>query len=276
VILSSCAAWTSRPVATIRFQEVQQLLWLVRDGDPEQALKPRPYLANRLHSHLRALFNWCVRTKAIAVSPMQDMQRPWSGAKRRERQWFAKAAGDEAIKTLWRCADQLGGNDGRYVKLMLLTGKRKTALASMRWEEIDDNWFWDPPASQARNKRLHGVPLPPLAQRVLHPRQNRGKVFDGVAPIALQNKLRAMSGIEDFFWHGLRHLAETKTAELRDGDRPLILPHVRDMLFDHAPKRGTGQSYDHHDYVPDMRAAMAAWSDYVEQLVMPEGVALLR
>ena len=133
---------------------------------------------------------------------------------------------------------------GATLKLMILIGKRKTALANMLWEEIDKDWFWDPPPSEVRNKRLHGVPLPKLAQRVLHPRQDKGKVFGDINLDKLERKIKKDSGMEDFFWHGLRHLAETKTAELRDErDQPLIPPHVRDMLFDHsvsaAPAKAT-------------------------------------
>jgi hypothetical protein len=142
-----------------------------------------------------------------------------------------------------------------------------------RDEEIDAKWFWD----AAVNKRLNGVPLPKLAQRVLHPRQQQGKVFGGIDLDRLQAQIRKASGITDFIWHGVRHLAETKTAELRDQhDRSLILPHIRDLLFDHVSKRGAGKDYDHHDYIPEMRAAMEAWAEYIERLVKPGSVALLR
>ncbi len=40
--------WHARPVATIRPDEIQKLLELVRDGDAEKGFKPRPYLANSL------------------------------------------------------------------------------------------------------------------------------------------------------------------------------------------------------------------------------------
>jgi hypothetical protein len=83
--------------------------------------------------------------------------------------------------------------------------------------------------------------------------------------------------VKDFFFHGLRHLCETKTAELRDGEeRPLIPPHIRDSLFDHSTKRGTGSFYDHHDYKPEMKAAMESWARHVEGLVSVEGVRRLR
>ena len=175
------------------------------------------------------------------------------------------------IKSLWRAADQIGGTEGKYLKLMILLGKRKTALAEMCWEKIEDDWFWDAPPSKVKNKRLHGVPLPILAQRILHPRQAQGEVFGEIDLDRLQEQVKQTSGIGDFFWHGLRHLAETKTAELQDNEgRSLILPHIRDLLFDHVPQRGSGKSYDHHDYKAEMKAAMEAWSDYVTGLVQPD------
>jgi hypothetical protein len=277
VMLNNCAEWHGRPVATIRYQEIEKLLWIIRDGDGNK-LKPRPPMANRLYAHLKDFFGWCVRRQTIKISPMTDMEPPAPKAKRRDRDWFKKEAADDAIKALWRAADEIGQGEAQFIKLMLLTGKRISALADvMRWEQIDPDWFWDAPPSEVKNKRLHGIPLPRLAQRILHPRQKQGKVFNIDTTDGLLSRVKRISGMPDFFWHGIRHMLETKTAELRDDKgRPLILPHIRDLLFDHAPKRGSGAGYDHHDYKPEMRDAMETWADYVERLVQSEGAALLR
>lgn len=103
-------------------------------------------------------------------------------------------------------------------------------------------------------------------------------VFDLPKQHKLQRTVALATGIEDFFFHGVRHLVEMKMAELRDEqDRSVILPHLRDLLLDHAPARGAGKGYDHHNYKAEMRTAMEAWSGYVERLVQPaEGVARLR
>jgi hypothetical protein len=103
-----------------------------------------------------------------------------------------------------------------------------------------------------------------LAQRVLGQRQQgqTGKVFDDLPNLdRLQSKLRTLTGIEGFFWHGVRHLCETRTADLG------ILPHVRDLLFDHAPDRGSGKGYDHSTYKPAMAEALETWAAHVEGLV---------
>ena len=102
VMLKSCPEeWHQRPVGTIRSQEVEDLLCLIRDGDAKKGLKRRRYLSLRLHAHLKDFFAWCVRRKTIKISPMLDMARPWKGAKPRDRIWFKKEPGDEAIISLW-------------------------------------------------------------------------------------------------------------------------------------------------------------------------------
>jgi integrase len=280
-ILESCTAWHQRPVATITPQEIHEALEKVRDGSNVDGTiqRPRPYLANALHTRLRTFFDWCAKPTIgkLATSPMVGIDKPWNGAKPRDREWFKSTAGDQAIRSLWSAADKLDAIEGAYLKMLLLTAKRKSALAKMRWERIDADWFWDAPPSERKNKRLHGIPLPSLAQRVLHPRKSTGFVFPGdhdghlrVNGDMLQKRIIKASGFEDFFFHGVRHLAETKMAELR------IAAHIRDVLFDHAPVRGTGKSYDHHDYRDDMLAALETWAGHIERLVSPAGVTMLR
>jgi len=263
VMLTSCADWHVRPVASIRPNEIERLLWLVRDGDAAKGLKARPYLANRLYSHLKDFFSWCARpTGSIkTTSPMIGMRKPWGGAKPRDRVWFKGKAGDEAIRGVWTAAEKIQGLEARYLKLLLLSGKRKSTLANMRWEEIDDDWYWDAPASQVKNKRTHGVPLPVSAQRVLKPRQSQGLVFGKLDLTALQQQVRELSGISDWFPHGMRHVMETKLAELK------VAPHIRDLLLDHVPARGSGAGYDHHHYKSEMREAMEVWAKHIDKVV---------
>ena len=277
LVLNNTREWHARSVATIRDLEIRNLLRFIRDGN--ETKPPRVYLAFRLQSHLRTFFAWCVEEHIIERSPMASMSQlvDKKQLKTRKRDWFKGEAGDDAIKSLWSAADKIGGDGGRYLKAMLLLGKRKSALADMQWSDIQpdtkNGLFWDAPES-GTNKRLHGVPLPKLLQRVLGARQSDGKVFGAMDLDKLQQKVRDESDVKDFFWHGVRHLCETKCAELRDAqERPVILPQIRDLLFDHSTKRGAGAGYDHHQYRPEMRAALEAWAGHVEALVMPKGAS---
>jgi integrase len=275
VLLADTKDWHLRPIGTIHAREIQARLDLVRDGSDE--LKPRPPLANLLYARMKPFFAWSAKPNIgkIQHSPMVGIDKPFNGQTRRVRDWFKDVAADEVIKQVWAAADQLGGVEGKYLKVLLLTGKRRTALAEMKWEHITANWFWNAPEGN-KNKRLHAVPLSSLVARILHPRQERGYVFPGNRDgrVDAGNLTRAVvkaGGREDFFLHGLRHIAETKLGELK------VPHHVRDLLFDHASGRGSGKVYDHHEYEAEMRDALERWAAHIERLISPsENVAVLR
>jgi integrase len=197
---------------------------------------------------------------------MVGIEKPFMHAKPRDL-WFR----DDQIKILWQAAATMGGHDERFLKMLLITGKRKTALSQMEWADIDDTWFWTPSVPAQKNKRLHPIPLPVLAQRVIGPRKASGLVFadDGkvsasiLSDNGLMNTVKRITGFERFILHACRHSVETHMAILG------IAPHLRDLLLDHAPARGSGAGYDHHSYKNEMRAAMELWAGHVESLVKP-------
>ena len=270
-LLRNTTQWHARPVALIKALQIQALLQTVRDGDEAEGIKPRRHLSVALHRQLSGFFKWCVAPgiEKVKSSPMVGIKVPWKGAEPRSRPWFKGDAGNEAIKKIWLGADKLDDpTEGAYLKMLLLLGKRKTALAKMRWENIQPNWFWDAPKAQTLYKRLHGVPLPPAARHILGgKRKTSGFVFPGnenghihISGNALYTAVRRATGIDDFFFHGVRHLVETKMAELK------VLPHIRDMVLDHNTKRGGGAGYDHHDYPEEKLAALNKWANHVKKV----------
>jgi integrase len=271
ILLKACAEWHQRPIATIRAKEIGDLLRAIRDGDGKGS-KAHPYQANRVFSQLRTFFTWCALpdVEKIKISPMVGMKKPFAKEKPRDRHF-----NDDEIKALWRAANKIGGVEGRFVKALILTGKRKGALSRMKWEHINKDWFWEPPASESNQKKhLLPVPLSSLMQSVIDKRQSQGYVFPGPTERThylddgtLRHRVRRESGVDDFFPHALRHTVETKLAELR------IQPHVRDLLLDHVPQRGSGARYDHHSYGDEMREAIEKWAAYVADLVQPKLVA---
>lgn len=282
-LLAEGKPWLNRPLAEISDHEIFKALEEIRDGNPkaDPPLRPRPYLANRFHAYLSTFFKWCASPgiKKLPASPMVGMPRPWDGEEARSR-FF----NDDELKALWKAADNIGGVAGAYVKVAMLTGKRRSALAAMQWDDIDSEWVWAPETDnrrRKRNKRLHGIPLPRLVQRVLAgiraKDQESGDVFPGrergtrLHPgSTLQNKVRKESGIQDFILHALRHTVETRLAELG------VQPHIRDLVLDHAPARGSGAGYDHHHYKDEMLEALEIWSAHIEKLIAADGVKVLR
>lgn len=283
-LLKACEDWKGRALVSIEPKDIRALLEALRDGNKDEREEPRPYLANRIYAYLKTFFAWCAEPgiDKVKASPMLGLRRPWAGEETRDRVFT-----DAEIKKLWKAADEISSTAGAYLKVLMLTGKRKGALAAMKWAEIDDDGVWSPPVDPRRrkkNKRLHGIPLPALARRIIAPlkpaadAENPSEyVFPGrhkgscLYPGSdLAADIKDKSGITDFYFHALRHTCETRLAELG------VAPHIRDMLMDHAPARGAGAGYDHHHYGKEMRAALDLWAEHIGKLVAPQGVAVLR
>jgi integrase len=280
-ILKACEDWYDRPLATIRPEEIQELLELLLTGDVDKGIRPKRYMANAVYAYLKPFFAWCAKPgiNKLSISPMLGIDKPWGGAMPRMRVYS-----DDELKRLWSAADKMGGVEGPFLKLALLTGKRRGHLIAMRWDELaetDGGLFWTPPTGR-KYKRNHPVPLSKLAGRVLmaiKPKDIEAdpQVFPGrfagtllSAGSKMQKRVQEISGIDDWFLHACRHTVETKLAELK------VPPHIRDLLLDHASKRGSGKDYDKYAYGTEMREATEAWADHIEDLLHPRGVKALR
>lgn len=277
-LLREGSTWNDRSVREITAGDVRVLVEEMRDGNPRKKIKPRPYLANRTFSYLRTFFRWCAEPgiDKVTVSPMIGLRRPWEGEETRDRVFS-----DDELRALWRAADRIaedktlrtGKAAGAYLKIMLLTGKRRGVLSAMRWDELEDG-LWTPTRRRRRNKRAHAAHLPKLALEIIKalPKleenpyvfagRNKGKHLDPGS--GLMDDIKEVSGVADFFFHACRHTVETRLAELR------VPPHLRDLLLDHAPVRGSGKGYDHHEYQDEMREALEAWAAYLERMVNSE------
>lgn len=285
-LLVDGAEWKDKPLIEVSASMIRRKLEAIRDGDPKASppIKGRGYTANRFHAYLSTFFRWASEPgiEMVPVSPMIGLRRPWDGEEARDRVYS-----DDELKALWKAGDAIGGVSGAFLKVAMLTGKRRGALASMRWEDLSEDGLWTPPTDnrrRKRTKRLHGVPLPRLAQRVIaplrpkaddldaspyvFPGRKKGSHLDAGSPF--REDVREKSGVSDYITHALRHTLETRLAELK------VPPHVRDAALDHVPMRGSGASYDHWSYAPEIREALEKWSNHVERLVAPEGTAVLR
>lgn len=271
VLLKEGSKWHNRPVGEISRADVHDVLdSLMAAG--------KPYLANRTLAYLRTFFGWCVRRDKIPHSPVEGVERPFDGEKPRERHFS-----DTEIKTLWKTADRIGGSRGAFLKIALLTGKRRGEIAGMTWDELNlrrkREATWTLPAARSKNGRDHKMPLPPLAVRIL---KGQPKIEDNPLVFPGRKDKRPMSGwsqfqkdiqdkskIADFTFHACRHTLKTRLGELG------VPPHVKDKVLHHAPPRTAGEGYDHYDYLAEQRKALEAWAEYVERLVYPKGVVAL-
>jgi hypothetical protein len=266
VMLAACKEWTKVPVGTITPVQIETLLDKVLTGDGVK--RGTPYMANRLYAQLAGFFTWATKKrKLFPTSPMAGIDKPWEGEKERNFYWFKNSEADTAIREIWKAADTIGGDEGKYLKFCLLTGKRHAQqVKPMEWSEIDPTGFWNvPEARGSKRKRAESVPLSGLALRVLGPR-GTGKVFTAsMHATTLVSRVRKLTSLnrpgEEFILHGLKHVMKTKL-------RSLGVPvHITKLLLDHSTGSDPASRYDHHDYLPEMKEAVEKWAAYVTDLV---------
>ncbi len=239
------------------------------------------------------------RPGGLPVGPARGADRTrsdgWSGLQRlRPERPRERILADEEIKTLWLTLGEIaasgsdpvldnGKNVPRLVvagavRLLLLLGTRRSETLNMRWSDLDEHArTWTVPGMFRKGGRTHVVPLPPLALSILKDlRPVSGKalwVFVGKRGASLANNparwtelVRKAAGL-DFTLHDLRRTCATGCARLGASESTVS------RILGHKAIAGTiavSGIYDRFDRLPEIRAALTAWSDYVEPLIREE------
>ena len=223
-----------------------------------------PIIANRVFAQLRTFFGWCVGEKLIPVSPMADMKRPTKKEKARER-----VLSDDEIKKIWKTLPE--DHFGAIVRLLILTGQRRSEVTRMEWSEIRGD-VWTLPGVRTKNGNPHIVPLSAQALAIINtqPRVSERYVFslDGKRPYSGANSAKeAFTGAvglsEHWTIHDLRRTLATGLQRLG------VRLEVTESVLNHTSgsRGGIVGIYQRHDFAAEKRKALDSWANHVEQLV---------
>ena len=207
------------------------------------------------------------------------------------------------IAVIWHaCADD---QHGRIVKLLLLTGARRSQIGSLRKNElsIEDALITlggqigireakrlaklgeEAPESLSKNRKTFLIPLSrqALALFALQPeRMNSPYVFGDGGAGGFSGWSKAMADLKarignrvkgDWGCHDFRRSFETLGQDVLK-----IPPHITDAAINHIPqtKKGTRKHYNFAQYLDERIEAMNKWGDYIESIVnKPSGLKLM-
>jgi len=248
----------ARPIEAItRADVVGELDKIVANGTPTRA--------NRAAAALKTVMNWSVDRGLIMASPLVGMRMPTKEVARE------RVLSLDELRALWAAASANGYPFGDCIKLLILTGQRRTEVAGMRWGELDlDTGLWTLPGKRVKNSSAHIVPLPDQAVEILRsvPRFLRSDyVFTTTGRSAVSGFGRAKSRIDehaeltgtDWRIHDLRRTVATNMAILR------IAPHVIEAVLNHRTGivSGVAAVYNRHGYLDEKREALRTWSEFV-------------
>ena len=258
------APWRGRRLSQIGRADIHDLL----DGI---VARGSPVTANRTLAWLRRMCAWAIERGLIEVSPCAGIRTPAAETSR------DRVLSDDELKAVWQAADTLETPYNAFVKLLILTGARRSEVAGMTWSEIDTaSRVWTLPAARAKNATEYQIPLSDSAVQILQalPRiADSDLVFtlSGRVPIRGFHNVKTrvdalMPAGPSWTLHDLRRTFASGCARLG------IAIHVVEAALNHRSGsiRGIAAIYNRYSYDVEKCAAMAAWARHVEQIVTGE------
>lgn len=209
-----------------------------------------------------------------------------SMGKPRER-WLPQ----DELQLLWKALDEAGFGGGAIasggrgiassvilsqaianaLRLIILTGVRRSEVVNMRWEQIrGDRWT----IPETKNGKSHIVTLHPLALTLLKTQRiisEGGWVFESLSkpgfPVtgdaitrALERlRTKYMAEVSPFSPHDLRRSVATGCAEYLDAPERLI-----ELLLNHVPKDRLIRTYQVGQQAEKLRNLFLKWGDFIE------------
>jgi len=232
--------------------------------------------ANKARSRLHHVFEFGIQRGYLTINPVSGTKPYKGGNNQRERYYH-----QDEIKKIWQAVENLNEPVQSYMKIIMLTGQRRSETLYMKWEDvhhISDNdfegWVWVIPKELAKSKREHTVPLPPTAFEVIDGlRQDYNPYvfasrFEDDIPIGLKTVKRAVKNIKDnavvdFRLHDMRRTVATQMAKL--GTSADVLSKILNHTTGGSGSLVT-RIYNRYQYRTEMLTALTKWADVIQQL----------
>ena len=260
-------------------------LWPIFDAIPAN----KRGMKRAVFAYASTLFSWAMKERGVITeNPLRAMAKPDAPAAR------DTVLTDDDLADLWREADTLVKPFGSFFRLLVLTAQRRSEVAGMMWGELNrDAATWIIPATRAKNKTDHLVPLTDaviaeldllaLVQQVKAkadkpdatkwPKTGNVLTTNGRTAISgftkvkaaldlAMAKARTKSGgpaIEPWRIHDLRRTVATGFQRLgvRFEVTEAVLNHIS------GSKSGVAGIYQKHDWKAEKRTALEAWARHV-------------
>jgi integrase len=269
--------WGTIPTALVTRRDVIALLDDVEDHGG-------PYARNHATAAIRQMFNWASARDPSLPNPAVKLSM--NIVKERER-----VLSDTELREIWIATGELVSVFCPFIRILLLTGQRRSEVAGMSWSEISgtEDPVWTIPASRTKNGIVHEVPLSHVAVDVLRHVPRLGRfVFttDSETPISGFSKFKnsldktiltlsrkktdivceygEVVGLrERWTFHDLRRTAATIMAKRS------VPPHVVERLLNHVSGTisGVAKIYNRHEYWAERRDAVESLGDYKSEIV---------
>lgn len=254
----------AKPIDTVTGDDARGVIKaLVKAGSP--------LMANRVHATLATFFKWAADAdqKLVAQSPYKEFSKP-SDEKSRDR-----VLSNAELAALWNVAGDEGQPFGTIVRLLILTGQRRSEVSGIRDSELDLNArLWTIPAERAKNGQKHIVGLSPQAVAELagveRIKSKLGLWFTttGKTPFSGHSKAKGridgkLGFAEAWRLHDIRRTVSTGMAALGEPVPVVeaILNHVS------GTRAGVAGIYNRHAYSDEAELALESWGRFITDII---------
>lgn len=157
------------------------------------------------------------------------------------------------------------------LRLIMLTGVRRSEAAGMRWDQINDDRWTIP---ETKNGKSHIVTLHPMVMAILTKQRiisEGAYVFestnnpefpitgDAITRALERVRIKHCAEVERFSPHDLRRSVATGCAEYLDAPERLI-----ELLLNHVPRDRLVRTYQVGQRAEKLRSLFLHWGDFVE------------
>lgn len=250
--------WRDRKIVDIKRADIRDLLDGV-EGD---------VLPNRVLTIIKTVFRYALSRDWIEASPVEGIAKPKDESAR------DRVLDMEEITRIWSAAALLGYPAGMFIRLLILTGQRRTEVGSMRWADVNiGEGTWILPSDATKSDRAHLVPLSEAALAILNTAPEMGPyVFTTDGETHFHGFSKSKARLDDFMaasgnviasWtlHDLRRSAATHMVRLGVPETTV------GRVLNHAPQGVTAKVYALHSYAPEKRGALDRWAAEVLRAV---------
>jgi integrase len=242
-----------------------------------------------VHVYAAVLWGWALRRRYAVANPLLEMEKP-PAPEARDR-----SLEDGELLDVWTSADSLAAPFDAFIRLLVLTGQRRSEIAGMAWTELDRaTATWTIPAARAKNRAAHIVPLSAAVvteidrlalkalggewpdKRPAWPESGLVLSTTGTTPIsgiskakasldAAIHKARAKGGKEPLAHWRLHDLRRTMATGLQ---RLGVRFEVTEAVLNHisGARGGVAGVYQRHEWADEKRTALEAWAEHVGAL----------
>lgn len=229
-----------------------------------------PTTANRIHSILSSVLSMAVEEGLLEQNPILGMKKI---NKEKVNDVYYR---DEELKAIWEAIEGEGTMHRCFLKILLLTGRRKSEVLKSKWENIDtdgEKWIFPDGVSKS-NFGIH-LPLTNHLKLLLEELQKvSNSLFVFPSPQndkerysytdKLVKRIRIRSGVDTFNIHDLRHTVGTRLSDLG------VPFNIVGMVLNHKTLSGSRTvtaRYIKSSYMDEKLKSMNLWDASLMQIV---------